>query len=437
MIQEKRKEELISNMGFKELNPTQLLFLDSQSKNKILISETGSGKTFAFLLSAVDYCDNHPEKIVLILVPSRELSSQIESVFRNSKSGYNITCCYGGHSVRVEKRSLEYLPRIIIGTPGRVLDHLASKTIDASSVGLLIFDEFDKLLEFGFDDEMSQITSRLSNVENRILSSATKSDIYPNYISQHTFDTIENQQSHAAGRMNHWKVYTHSHSKLEVLHALICRVGHEPTIVFCNFREVSEEVSDYLYDNFVENEFFHGGMEQFDREKALLKFRNGSCNVLLSTDLVARGIDISDVKNIIHYHVPSSQDSYIHRNGRTARVDKSGDIYLIIDSAKPSVPEYVNEISVEVELDYTNLVAPHPKYTSIYFGMGKKDKLSKVDIVGFLCQKGGLSKSDIGVIELKDYHSFAAVKFELAKETLKNISTEKIKGKRTKMALSK
>lgn len=437
MIQEKRKQELISNMGFTELNPTQELFLNSQSENKILISETGSGKTFAFLLSAVDYCDNNPDEIVLILVPSRELSSQIESVFRNSKCGYNITCCYGGHSVRVEKRSLDYSPRIIIGTPGRVLDHLSSKSIDASTVGLLIFDEFDKLLEFGFDDEMQQITSRLSNVEKRILSSATKTDSYPDYISQNMFDIIENQQAKAAGRMNHWRVCTGSHSKLETLHALICKIGHEPTIVFCNFREVSEEVSDYLYDNFIENEFFHGGMEQFDREKALLKFRNGSCNVLLSTDLVARGIDISDVKNIIHYHIPSSQESYIHRNGRTARVDKSGDIYLIIDSSKPSVPVYVNEISTEVELDYNNLTAPQPNYMSIYFGMGKKDKLSKVDIVGFLCQKGGLSKGDIGLIELKDFHSFVAVKYELAKPTLKKIFSEKIKGKRTKMAISK
>lgn len=424
-------------MGFEKLNHTQEMLVNATSNNQIIISATGSGKTFAFLLSAVDFCDNNSNGDVVILAPSRELASQIETVFRNAKSGYNITCCYGGHSIHVEKRSLAYEPRIIIGTPGRILDHITHKNFNTKRVGLLIFDEFDKLLEFGFEQEMQEIVTALPNIKRRILSSATQTETYPTYISKYEFETIINQQESSTDRMKHWRVYTQSHDKLETLFALVCKIAHEPTIIFCNFREVSEEVSDYLYDNHVENEFFHGGMEQFDRERALAKFKNGSCNILVSTDLAARGIDISDVKNIIHYHIPKSHDSYIHRNGRTARIDKSGDIYTIVEDAKPNIPEYVTDISEVVELSYKNLTSPEPVYSTIYFGMGKKDKLSKIDIVGFLCQKGEIQKNDIGIIELKDFHSFVAVKKELAKKVIKLVFPEKIKGKRTKIAISK
>ena len=436
MIKKERINQLVGSMGYDTINHTQKLMLESKNDNKILISSTGSGKTFAFLLSSVDYCDNNPEKTVLILAPSRELSSQIENVFRESKCGYNITCCYGGHSIRVEKRSLEYAPRIIVGTPGRILDHVTSKNFNVDSVGLLIFDEFDKLLEFGFEQQMEDIVNRLPNIEKRILSSATKANHYPAYIEKYTFEVIENETQMAADRMNHWLIKVSTHTKKEALFALLCKVAHEPTIVFCNFREVSEDVSDYLYDNFVENEFFHGGMEQFDRERALAKFKNGSCNVLVSTDLAARGIDISDVKNIIHYHTSSNIESYVHRNGRTARVDKSGDIYSIIVDGERH-PDYIDDISTEIDLDYNKKTAPIPSYKTIYFGTGKKDKLSKVDIVGFLCQKGGIEKTDIGMIELKDYHCFAAIKQHLAKSVLDRVVAEKIKGKRAKIALSK
>ncbi len=436
MITQTRIDHLVSSMGYDTINHTQKLMLESKNDNKILISSTGSGKTFAFLLSSVDYCDSNPTKTVLILAPSRELSSQIENVFRESKSGYNITCCYGGHSIRVEKRSLLYAPRIIVGTPGRILDHVTSNNFDVNSVGLLIFDEFDKLLEFGFEQQMQDIVDRLPNIEKRILSSATKANEYPAYIDKFNFEVIENQTQMAASRMNHWLIKVDTHTKKEALFALLCKVGHEPTIVFCNFREVSEDVSDYLYDNNVENEFFHGGMEQFDRERALAKFKNGSCNILVSTDLSARGIDISDIKNIIHYHTSANIESYVHRNGRTARIDKSGDIYSIIVDGERH-PEYIDDISTEIDLDYRLNVAPTPSYQTIYFGTGKKDKLSKVDIVGFLCQKGGIEKTDIGVIELKDFHCFVAVKYDLAKSVLKKIIPEKIKGKRSKIALSK
>ncbi len=435
MIKQKRIKELVDNMGFKHLNPTQQSLIESKSDNKILISATGSGKTFAFLLCAVEYLEQN-SKDILILAPSRELSSQIEDVFRISKSGYNVTCCYGGHSIHIEKRSLDYSPRVIVGTPGRILDHIRKNNFNFKNIGMLIFDEFDKLLEFGFDDEMNDIVSALPNIDKRILASATKCEDFPKYIDKDSFEVVHTEISNPENRMQCKRVECGTHTKLETLFTLMCKIANEPTIVFCNFREVCEEVSDYMFDLYLENEYFHGGMEQFDREKALTKFKNGSCNVLVSTDLAARGIDISDVKNIVHYHIPETEETFIHRNGRTARIDKAGNVYLIVEN-DTELPEWTEKIQESETLNFSKQIPELPNYKTIYFGMGKKDKLSRIDIVGFLCQKGGIQKSDIGLIELKDHHCFVAVKEELAKQTVKRIFSEKIKGKRTKIAISK
>lgn len=433
-------KQITENLGFESLNVMQEAMLSCKADNRILLAPTGAGKTLAYLLPTL--CSVNPEREaveVIIISPSRELALQIETVFRSTKSGVSVSCLYGGHSLHTEKRSLAYFPTFIVATPGRLLDHLEHNIIDGETVTHVIFDEFDKLLEMGFSDEVGAIMDRLPNIKQRILTSATSTLDYPDFITSYNFETLDFLTGKASGDLTVKKIYCEPSERLEKLVDLLKLVGNEPTIIFCNFREQSEEVSDYLYDLHIESEYFHGGMEQFDRERSLTKFRNHSVNILVSTDLAARGLDIPNIKHIIHYELPTSESAFVHRNGRTARVSESGCAYLMIPSHKEKKEgmEWLHNSEFEtIDVVHTEAEVPLPEWVTIYIGKGRKDKLSKIDIVGFLCQKGDITKSDIGIIELKDNHSFVAVRWDLAKELIRRVRDEKIKNMKTKIVLS-
>lgn len=432
-------KQIIETLGFTSLNPMQEAMLNCKANNRILLAPTGAGKTLAYLLPTLQSVKKDAKAVQVVIVsPSRELALQIDTVFRSTKSGESMTCVYGGHSIHTEKRSLEYNPTFVVATPGRLLDHLTHFNIDGKTVTHLIFDEFDKLLEMGFSEEIEEIVAHLPNVSRRILTSATQTLDYPEYISSQKFETLDFLTGKASGELTVVKIRCSREERLEKLVDLLSIIGNEPTIIFCNFREQAEEVSDYLYDLHIESEYFHGGMEQFDRERSLTKFRNHSVNILVSTDLAARGLDIPNIKHIVHYELPTSESAFVHRNGRTARVTSSGCAYLMIcsETTKEGMEWINNPDFSEITVAHSGLDVAMPQWITVYIGKGKKDKLSKIDIVGFLCQKGGITKDDIGVIELKDNHSFVAVKWDIAKEVVRRVRDEKIKNMKTKIVLS-
>ena len=229
------------------------------------------------------------------------------------------------------------------------------------------------------------------------------------------------------------KVYTvksPEKDKLEVLSKFLCYLGDKSSLVFVNYRESVERVYRYLLQAGISCEMFHGGMEQKDRERALYKFSNGSCNVFVSTDLAARGLDIPNIDHVIHYHLPLNEDAYIHRNGRTARWDASGNVFLIL-GPEEYLPEFIQQIPEEYVWEGAKPKPAKPQWVTLYIGKGKKDKINKVDIVGFLSKVGGLGKSDIGRIDVKEHYAFVAIRRNLLKETLAAVSGQKIKGIKT------
>ena len=229
------------------------------------------------------------------------------------------------------------------------------------------------------------------------------------------------------------KVYTvksPEKDKLEVLSKLLCYLGDKSSLVFVNYRESVERVYRYLLQAGISCEMFHGGMEQKDRERALYKFSNGSCNVFVSTDLAARGLDIPNIDHVIHYHLPLNEDAYIHRNGRTARWDASGNVFLIL-GPEEYLPEFIQQIPEDYVWEGPKPDPAKPQWVTLYIGKGKKDKINKVDIVGFLSKVGGLGKSDIGRIDVKEHYAFVAIRRNLLKETLAAVSGQKIKGIKT------
>lgn len=426
----------LQNLKIETLNPMQEAALDAVSKDKdvILLSPTGSGKTLAFLLPLLRLLKPGDHTIqVLILVPSRELALQIDSVFKSMNTSWKTCCCYGGHPISEEKKSiLGNHPTVIIGTPGRITDHLSKGNFDPDTIHTLIIDEFDKSLEFGFHDEMAEIIAQLPGLKRRILLSATDAEEIPQFTGLNR--TIKlNFLSDSAGekpRLTLKKVISPAKDKIDTLYKLLCTLGNTSTIVFCNHRDAVDRIGSLLTEKGLYNERFHGGMEQPDRERALYKFRNGSCHVLISTDLAARGLDIPEVEHIIHYHMPVNEEAFTHRNGRTARWDATGTSYLILNEEE-KVPEYIPSEIETFELPEKISRPPKSLWVTLYIGKGKKDKLSKMDIAGFLYKKGNLSHEDVGTIDVKEHYAFVAVRRSKVKQLMTLIQGEKIKGMKT------
>lgn len=432
-------EHTLTNLGIEALNGMQQATLEtsSQADSIVLLSDTGSGKTVAFLLPLLKGMDKSSKDTqALIIAPSRELALQIEQVFKKMGTGFKITCCYGGHARETEENNLKQAPALIVGTPGRLADHIRRGNITTQAITTLVLDEFDKSLEQGFEEEMSFIIGSLPAVRKRLLTSATEAVEIPTFLGlkepvKLNFLTGEKSPALAVQYLKN-----PDPDKTETLFRLICALGNRSTIIFCNQREFVEQVSASLKEKGIVNVFYHGAMEQRDRDSALCKFRNGSSNVLVTTDLAARGLDIPNIRYIIHYQLPNTEESYTHRNGRTARMEASGTAILLL-APHEYLPPYIQPAPTEINLPEKAELPQKPVWTTLFIAAGKKDKVNKVDIVGFLANKGQLKKEDIGLIEVKDFFSFVAVRKSKASHTLHLIDGEKIKGKKVKIDVAK
>ena len=403
----------------------------------ILLSPTGSGKTLAFLLPLLGLLDNAiPTVQAMILVPSRELALQIEQVFRTIGSGFKVNCCYGGHPVKIEMNNLSQPPAVLIGTPGRIAHHLRRGSFDTATIKTLILDEFDKALEFGFQEDMAFIIKQMPAINKRVLTSATQMDQIPAFTGinkPQTLDYLANAAS--TPDLIQKVVIAEAADKLDALFALVCKIADKPTLIFCNHRDAVERISDLLYDRGLPHDIFHGGMEQDDRERALLKFRNGSHRVLITTDLASRGLDIPEIEHVVHYQLPHNEEAFLHRNGRTARMHAKGTSYLLLTPDEK--PSYLTTMPEVEELPEKVKLPPLSPWATLYIAAGKKDKINKVDIVGLLLKKGELDKDDVGLIEVLDNSAYAAVKRHKIERTVQLIKNEKIKGKKIKIDISR
>jgi ATP-independent RNA helicase DbpA len=431
-------EKVLENLKIASLNEMQQASVAAWKKggDVVLLAPTGSGKTIGFLLPILNNLKTEVKGVqALVLVPSRELALQIETVFKQMATGFKVNCCYGGHPVRTERNNLEQPPAVLIGTPGRIAYHLRHENFDESTISTLVLDEFDKALEFGFQEDMSYIINKLLSLKQRLLTSATAMEEIPGFTGVSNPTEINFLKDvKVVPDLKLKKVLTTAEDKLDTLLKLICKIGNKNTLIFCNHRETVDRISDLLIDKDLAHDIFHGGMEQDERERALLKFRNGSIKILITTDLASRGLDIPEVQCIIHYQLPYTEDAFLHRNGRTARMNAKGTAYLIVadDEKYPFL-----KADIETENLKGNFVLPgDSEWQTLYIAAGKKDKVNKIDIVGLLLKKGGLQKEDVGLIEVKDQSSYVAVKRSMINRILKSLANEKIKGKKVKIEVA-
>lgn len=432
--------KILQNVGIKELNEMQQTMLKrcQAGRDIILLSPTGSGKTLAFLIPlvmSVKTCEQATQ--ALIVTPSRELALQIEHVLKSMGSGVRVGCLYGGHNMLTEENLLKNPPHVIVGTPGRLCDHIDAGRLKTDTIKTLVLDEFDKSLEFGFTDEMKHIAENLRAVKLKMLISATEAVEIPSFTGLRNPSKVNFlEKDESLKKLKIRKVMSPQKDKLETLLKLICTLGNKSTLIFCNHRDAVDRVAVFLEKQGVVCQTFHGGMEQIDRERSLCLFRNGSRYVMISTDLAARGLDIPEIQNVIHYHLPTSEEAFTHRNGRTARMFADGSAFVILNEAD-KIPDFITNEMEEFLLDENARLPKKPEWETLYIGKGKRDKISRSDVAGFMFQKGALLKEEFGLIEVKEKFSLVAVKSELIKELLKRIEGQKIKGQKTKFEIAK
>lgn len=431
----KSKNQILQKLGIDSLNKMQI---DSQSaiksnKHIVILSPTGTGKTLAFLLPVIDLLNVSINEVqCLIISPTRELAIQIEQVARDMGTGFKVNAVYGGHSGYKDKKNIAHEPAILIGTPGRISDLIKRKIFSSKSISIVILDEFDKSLEIGFEKEIHSIFRNLPSLNKKILTSATSLINIPSFLELNNVYTVNYTGLKKINDIKINIIKSNNPDKIDALMTLINNIGDNNCIVFFNQKDSINQISNLFNKQSINHSVFHGGIEQIDRERALIKFRNKTNNILLATDLAARGIDVPNINFIVHFEIPKKENDFTHRNGRTGRVNSSGLVYIVTYS-NDNLPSFIGDLPV------LKLILKKKKRTEFWstllFTGGRKDKISKADIAGMLFKQGKLINGQIGLIELKNDCAFVSIKSSEVKEVLNRVNNIKLKKKKIRVSL--
>jgi len=431
----KEQQDILEKLNIHVLNPMQdeAISVINNTTNTILLSPTGTGKTLAFLLPIIKILDPDCEDVqALILVPSRELAIQIEQVVRSMGSGFKVNAVYGGRAMSKDKIEIKHVPSVLIGTPGRIADHFRTDRFSKKNIKTLILDEFDKSLEVGFEQEMSEIINQLPHLNKRVLTSATQNIEIPGFVRLNNPTTVNYLDQKVVAKLEIKTVKLSSNNKLQALLDLINYLGNQPGIVFCNLRDSIDQVSRFLDKNKIKHGCFSGGMEQKDRERSLIKFRNGTSQVLIATDLASRGIDIPELKFVIHFEMSRTVEEFTHRNGRVARVNSKGTAY-VMKLEKKDLPEFIKNSKV-INISKNSIRKPQ-FWETLFISGGRKDKISKGDIAGLFFKQGKITKDQLGVIELKRDCAFVAVPKSISEQLAEKLNNTRLKKKKVRVTV--
>jgi ATP-independent RNA helicase DbpA len=451
--------EVVKERGFEQLTPIQAKSIPALLEGKDLIgqSKTGSGKTAAFALPLLQNLDlNRRELQGLVLCPTRELSAQVARELRKlgrNLSGLSVLTLSGGEGVREQARALEQGVHLAVGTPGRVLDHLQRRHLKVHGVVTVVLDEADRMLDMGFGDDVGKILKAMPPTRQTVLFSAT----YPATIRELSakyqrgplrvtvFDETE-----SSSKTKELVVHVSPEKKLDALRWVLQQYPHGSALVFANMKVSVAEIARALAGEGVSVASLHGDLEQYDRDREMAKFRNGSTCVLVATDVAARGIDLEKLDLVVNFDLPNQPETYVHRIGRTGRAGEVGlAVSLCARAEQPrleAIERYTGSALAPVQREKAAPApteAPRPlpleaKMETLRLSGGRKDKLRPGDILGALTgEAGGLAGSEVGKIEIHDKFSYVAVAKSVSQRALSNLSQGRIKGKRFKAELVK
>lgn len=430
-------------------------------QDAIVKSKTGSGKTAAFaipIIQMLDWSIRTPQ--VLVLTPTRELALQVrEEMFHIGRyKRLKVEPIYGQVSYKAQEKQLQQRTHIVVGTPGRVLDHIEQGTIDLSKIEYVVVDEADEMFAIGFEEQVNDILDSITTPYVMTLLSATLNQnieqLCKRYMDNPTYIEVEQDL-----RPQIDEYYIYSEDKQPKAYDILVNENPSSSIIFCNTQVEVDNLYDKLSNKSKLIGKLHGGMEQKKRIQAIKEFKLGYITYLIATDVAARGIDVDDIELIINYDVPTSSEIYVHRIGRTARMEKHGKAVTIVDGERKrffnlikdsgrNLNEYMlpnNEILKEKEVLFVDASSSRTikaeknllfedEIMKLHINAGKKAKIRPMDIVGAICSIEGISSDDIGIIEVIDVATFVEILNQKGNLVLDALQNLKIKGKIRKVS---
>jgi ATP-dependent RNA helicase DbpA len=440
--------QAIEKLSFEKPTPIQEQAIPVLLSGQAIAAQavTGSGKTAAYALPLLQTI--RPEAVLqaLVLAPTRELAIQISAEIKSLGSfipQLKVSTFYGGHPFREERASLSHSPHILVATPGRLLDHLQRETLSLKSIKMLVIDEADKMLSLGFEEALTEIMMYAPADRQMAFFSATWPDAVKRLLTYSKNPPIFIKVD-APEQELIWQgaVVTESNRKWEALHKLLLEENATNTLVFSNTRQDVMQTAQWLRKKGWSIEELHGEMQQQDRERALIKFRNGTARLLIATDLASRGLDITGLPLVVQTELPDREETYLHRIGRTGRAGQNGKALIMLSPREAEILGEWPEANIQAWIPEKDLPTSgasqgqQSEVVTLHLSAGKKEKLSKGDIAGALIQVAGLAPAEVGRIDVLDHFSYVAVPSTKAKEVIKQLNEQKIKGKKVKASVA-
>jgi Superfamily II DNA and RNA helicases len=433
-----------------------------EQKDIIVKSQTGSGKTAAFAIpicELIDWDENKPQ--ALVVTPTRELAIQVrEDIFNIGRfKRLKVSAVYGKAPFSGQEKELKQKNHVVVGTPGRIIDHMERGTFDTSEIKYLVIDEADEMLDMGFIEQIETIINKLPKERVTVLLSATMPKdieaLCSKYMKEPVFIEIEEENS-AADRIYQERYAVDQKEKMRFLRDITIVENPDSCIIFCNTKQKVDDVYNYLTNLMYSCGKIHGGMEQRDRLSVMDDFKKGYFRYLIATDVAARGIDIDNVSLVINFDVPQEAESYVHRIGRTGRINREGRAITFVTKNESrflnSIQQYIGrEIPLKEkpeketvnnskqEFTKKNNTAPDIKDTKgarlseeimkLHINAGRKTKMRPTDIVGTLCSIEGMTAEDIGIINIADTSTFVEILNNKGELVFSKLQNTPIKGR--------
>ncbi|MDD4976992.1 MAG: ATP-dependent RNA helicase DbpA [Gallionella sp.] len=437
-------QAILQQLGYTSMTPIQAASLPITLAGKDLIAQakTGSGKTAAFSIPLLT--NLNPRRFAvqaMVLCPTRELADQVTQELRRlARAADNIkilTLC-GGSTMRPQIASLEHGAHIVVGTPGRIMDHIERGTLNLDALNTLVLDEADRMLDMGFVDAMAYVVRNCPRERQTLLFSATYPEGIARLARQFMRDPQEvkllDQHEESKIRQRFYKI--DNEQRLEAVPILLKHYRPVSTLAFCNTKQQCRSLLELLHAQGINALTLNGDMEQRERDQVLIQFANRSCSVLVATDVAARGLDIARLEAVINVDVTPDPEVHVHRIGRTGRADENGwalslcgptDRHRIITIAQMMhiEPEW-HELSELQAEDDEPLVAP---MVTLQILGGRKEKIRAGDVLGALTGDAGYKKEQIGKINVTEFSTYVAVDRHIAQDAMRKLNAGKVKGK--------
>ena len=441
--------DALTGLGYASMTPVQAQSLPPilQRKDVIIQAKTGSGKTAAFAIGLLHHLNPRFFGVQgIVMCPTRELAEQVGQAIRqlaSRMSNVKVVMLCGGKPFGVQRDSLQHGAHIVVGTPGRIQDHLQRGTLELKGVTTFVLDEADRMLDMGFADVMAEITAKLPTERQTLLLSATFPDdikkvsrsIQKNPIQI----TVDTNVVHDEVVLEQVFFEVQKHERNVALLALFEHYRPSNAMVFCNTKKQCAEVARFLCEHDIEAAAIHGDLEQRDRDQVLLQFANNSCPVLVASDVAARGLDIPSLEMVVNFELPRDADTYVHRIGRTGRAGESGlAMSLVTPPESPRMRVIEDYLKSHCVCDVLASLDRDPNYqlqgsmVTLQLDAGRKQKIRPGDILGALTGDAGLSGDAIGKIKILDNGSYVAIERSALQQAMNYLAEGKVKGRSIK-----